>query len=483
MHDVAIYWLRRDFRLADNPALTYVCETARRVVIAYLHAPHEESPWQPGAASRWWLHHSLASLSKSLQPLGQTIVLHTLRDNDSSIATLRALIAETKATLIAWNRLYEPAFVARDQEIKSALRDDGLEVHSCNSALLFEPWQIQTQQAQPYKVFTPYWRTCASQLETLPPPRPAPSTMPEAVPLQSCSLRDLQLLPTLDWDAGFKSRWQPGENGAHAALTNFIDERCIDYPTARDLPATTGTSLLSPHLHFGEIGPRQIVATLRAQPEESRFVQGRDAFVRELGWREFANHVLYHYPQTSTQPFDTRFNDYPWEKNVAQLRAWQRGRTGIPIVDAGMRELWHTGYMHNRVRMLVASLLTKNLRMHWLEGAHWFWDTLVDANLANNSLGWQWTAGCGTDAAPYFRVFNPVVQGERFDTQGKYVRRWLPELAALPDKWLHQPWNAPLAILEQAQVRIGSNYPEPIVDLKGSRDRALQGYQSLRVRQ
>jgi len=478
MHRVAIYWLRRDLRLSDNAALRHACEHAERVVLAYIHAPDEESPWIPGAASRWWLHHSLEALARQLNERGNSLVVRC----GASLTTLRALIDETGATLVVWNRLYEPAIVERDQQIKTALQADSIEAHSCNAALLFEPWQIKTQQAQAYKVFTPFWRTCALQLDTLPPPQPAPENISSmTAPPHSQALADLDLLPTIRWDAGFAQQWHPGELGAHRAFATFIDAACTDYKTARDVPSIAGTSHLSPHLHFGEIGPRQVLAALHAHGASATFAAGRDAFVRELGWREFSHHVLYHFPHTANEPFDARFANYPWEQSAAQLRAWQRGRTGLPIIDAGMRELWHTGYMHNRVRMLVASLLTKNLRVHWLEGARWFWDTLVDADLASNSLGWQWSAGCGTDAAPYFRIFSPVLQSKRFDPKGIYLRRWLPELAALPDKWIHRPWAAPAAILEKAGVRIGDNYPTPIVDLKASRDSALAGYHSLRT--
>jgi deoxyribodipyrimidine photo-lyase len=478
MHNVAIYWLRRDLRLADNPALRYACAHAKHIVFAYIHAPDEETPWQPGAASRWWLHHSLTALARKIEHCGNTLVIRS----GASLATLRGLIDASGATLVVWNRLYEPAIIERDKHIKAALQTDGREVHSCNAALLFEPWQIKTQQAQAYKVFTPFWRTCAAQLDTLTAPQPAPKKVTAlTTPQSSLAVADLALLPTIRWDAGFTQHWQPGEAGAHRALEKFIDHACVGYKTARDIPSLAGTSHLAPHLHFGEIGPRQVLAALHAHGDSAIFTAGRDAFVREIGWREFAHHVLYHFPHTTNEPFDARFANYPWEQSAAQVRAWQRGRTGFPIIDAGMRELWHTGYMHNRVRMLVASLLTKNLRIHWLEGARWFWDTLVDADLANNSLGWQWTAGCGTDAAPYFRIFSPVLQSERFDPQGIYLRRWLPELAALPDKWIHQPWTAPAAILEKAGVRLGDNYPTPIVDLKASRDDALTGYQSLRT--
>jgi len=478
MHRVAICWLRRDLRLSDNPALRYACEHAEQVVFAYLHAPDEEAPWIPGAASRWWLHHSLTALARDLNQRGQSLILRS----GASLQSLRALIHATGASLVVWNRLYEPTIIERDKHIKAALQADGIEAHSCNAALLFEPWQIKTQQAQPYRVFTPFWRVGAAQLDTLAPPQPAPENIRQLItPLHSHSLAELELLPTIRWDAGLAKRWHPGEAGAHRALDNFVDNTCIAYKTARDIPSLAGTSGLSPHLHFGELGPRQILAALRAPNQGAAYAASRDAFIRQLGWREFAHHVLHHFPLTSNEPFDARFANYPWEQSAAQLHAWQHGRTGFPIIDAGMRELWHTGYLHNRVRMLAASLLTKNLRIHWLEGARWFWDTLVDADLANNSLGWQWTAGCGTDAAPYFRIFNPVLQSERFDPKGIYLRRWLPELAALPDKWIHQPHAAPAAILEHAGVRIGDHYPEPIIELKASRNNALAGYQSVRA--
>lgn len=478
MSRVAVYWLRRDLRLVDNPALRYACEHADEIVLAYIHAPEEEAPWHPGAASRWWLHRSLAALNAQLAKRGQRVVM---RRGDSLLA-LRDLIRETGASLVTWNRLYEPAVAQRDRRIESALQGDGIDACCFNAALMFEPWSIQTQQGQPYKVFTPFWRACASQSNSLELPLPAPKAIPCARrEVASECLDSLQLLPKIGWDGEFAAHWQPGEVGALRALESFCDDACARYVGARDFPAQSGTSMLSPHLHFGEIGPRQILAALNARSSVTQFAGGRDTFFRELGWREFAHHVLFHFPDTVAEPFDARFASYPWEENRAGLQAWQRGCTGIPIVDAGMRELWRTGYMHNRVRMLVASFLTKNLRIHWLAGARWFWDTLVDADLANNTLGWQWTAGCGTDAAPYFRIFNPVTQGERFDARGDYVRRFVPDLAKLPDKWIHRPWAAPAIVLAEAGVNLGDNYPAPLVDLKSSRELALAGYKKLRV--
>ena len=477
MHRAAIVWLRRDFRLADNPALRYACEHADSVMLAYIHAPEEEAPWQPGAASNWWLHHSLTAFTKSLDKFKQTLAIRS----GQTLSSLQSLVRDSGATLVVWNRLYEPKCIERDAAIKKTLRESGIEAHSFNGALLFEPWEIKTQQATPFKVFTPFWRACSSQLHLLPPPQSAPKTISAFdAPLHSESLESLQLLPRIRWDAGFEKAWQPGEAGAHRQLKQFLANACDGYKTARDLPAVAGTSHLSPHLHFGEITPRQIYASLQSSATEARSREGSESYLREVGWRDFAHHLLYHFPHTTDAPFNLRFADMQWDTNAAALRAWQRGETGIPLVDAGMRELWTTGYMHNRVRMIVASLLTKNLRIHWLEGARWFWDTLVDADLANNSLGWQWVAGSGADAAPYYRIFNPVLQSERFDSDGGYLRRWLPELKRLNNKFIHQPWNAPDSILKAADIQLDKHYPKPIVDLARTRDLALQSYQALR---
>jgi len=477
MHRAAIVWLRRDFRLADHPALRYACEHAASIVLAYIHAPEEDSPWIPGAASRWWLHHSLMAFDKRLGKIGQRLIIRS----GPSLATLQSLLHETGATLIVWNRLYEPKCVERDAFIKKALRESGVEARSFNGALLFEPWEIKTQQDTPFKVFTPFWRACSARLDSLTPPEPAPKKIPAPTTApRSDSLGELQLLPKIGWDSEFHTTWEPNEPGAQRRLKRFLTARADRYKTARDFPAMDGTSRLSPHLHFGELSPRQVYTALKSHAIEARAVDGGDAYLRELGWREFAHHLLYHFPHTAESPFNPRFTDMQWESNAAGLRAWQQGRTGIPLVDAGMRELWATGYMHNRARMIAASFLTKNLRIPWLEGARWFWDTLVDADLANNSLGWQWVAGCGADAAPYYRIFNPVLQSERFDGDGIYLRRWLPELKTLDDKFIHTPWAAPEAALTAAQLQLGKQYPQPIIDLARTRALALEAYQALR---
>ena len=470
----AIVWFRRDLRLADNPALHAAAQAADHVVALYVHAPEEEGEWHPGAASNWWLHHSLSQLARSLRSKGASLTLR----RGPAIQTLMTLVRETGATHVYWNRLYEPAIVARDTTLKAELRAQGIACESFNAALLYEPWEIRTAAGGPYRVFTPFWRACQAQIDTLPPPLPAPRRLRGVDPQpRSVTLDQLDLLPGIGWDAGFASHWQPGEDGAHARLAEFCSGWIGRYEDGRNRPDQPASSRLSGPLHFGELSPRQcVVAARNAVLDHPGFAKSADSFIREIGWREFAHHLLHHYPHTATQPLDERFSRFPWEDDPRWLAAWQRGRTGYPIVDAGMRELWATGWMHNRVRMIVASLLTKNLRQPWLAGARWFWDTLVDADLASNTLGWQWTAGCGADAAPFFRIFNPVLQAERYDPERIYLRRWLPELARLPDTWIHRPWQAPASVLAAAGVVLGGNYPAPIVDFPQSRSAALAAY-------
>ena len=471
----AIVWFRRDLRLTDNPALLAATAQCDRLIPVYVHAPDEEAPWPPGAASRWWLHHSLSRLTEDLQRLGSNLIVL----QGPSRERLAELARHCRATHLFWNRLYEPATIARDTQIKTWFRGQGLSTASFNAALLHEPWTLRTGKGGPYRVFTPFRKAC---LADTPPdaPRPAPTRLPPLPKVHgSLPLSALGLLPRIRWDTGLGATWTPGEAGALTALDTFLADAAEHYDDARDRPDRRGTSRLSPHLHFGEIGPRQVLQACRhATPP-----RGIEAYVRQLYWREFAHHLLYHFPDTPELPLDPRFTAFPWSGDPAPaVAAWQQGRTGIPMVDAGMRELWQTGWMHNRVRMLTASFLTKNLLVPWQTGARWFWDTLVDADLANNTLGWQWTAGCGADAAPYFRIFNPVLQGERFDGDGDYVRRWVPELARLPNRWLHRPWDAPAAVLQQAGIALGTDYPRPLVDLGGSRQRALELWDSIKAR-
>lgn len=467
MSNTALVLFRRDLRLADNPAWSAACAENARVLAVYVHAPAEDGAWPAGAASRWWLHHSLSRLDAQLRAEGGH--LHICQGD--SLEVLGELIAHTDATAVHWNRLYEPASIERDRKVKSALREQGVEVYSHNAALLSEPWQVNTQQGGPYKVFTPYWRNLRPRL-SVEEPLPAPPVAGFADITARLPVDALALLPRINWTGGMDDHWQPGEAGAHEMLEIFADDAVNDYVRLRDIPARHGTSRLSPHLHFGEISPRQIHHELDRRARASNVRQRPDIepYLRQLGWRDFAHHLLFHFPHTATENFNPRFARFRWaDADPVLLERWQRGRTGIPLVDAGMRELWHTGWMHNRVRMIVASFLTKNLRQHWHHGARWFWDTLVDADLANNTLGWQWVAGTGADAAPYFRVFNPVTQSKKFDPDGHYLRRWLPELAEAATAALHEPWK-------DADLLRRTGYPAPMVDLGASRQLALDAY-------
>ncbi|MFO1494424.1 MAG: deoxyribodipyrimidine photo-lyase [Lysobacterales bacterium] len=461
----AIVWFRRDLRLADNPALHAAVSAGHRVLPVYVHAPDEEAPWTPGAASAWWLHHSLQALDQQLRQRGSRLLIC----RGSSEQCLTQLIEASGAQALYWNRLYDPALTARDRVLKEGLRARGLEVRSYAGHLLAEPFELRTGAGEPYRVFTPFWRNLSGRVQAQT-PLPAPARLDAPDIADALTVAQLGLLPTLPWDQGFYPEWTPGEAGALAALEVFIAQALDGYASGRDRPDQRGTSRLSPALHFGEISPRQIVHRLWGDASPGRRALA-EPYLRELGWRDFGHHLLYHFPHTVHEPLQPGFAAFPWAEPVPErLAAWQRGRTGIPIVDAGMRELWSTGWMHNRVRMIVASLLTKNLRYHWLHGARWFWDTLVDADLANNTQGWQWSAGSGADAAPYFRIFNPIAQGERFDPDGRYVRRFVPELAKLSGAAVHQPWTI-------GGVR---GYPKPIVDLKSSREAALAAYAQMR---
>ena len=388
-HATAIVWLRRDLRLTDNPALRRAVQQADEVIPVFIDDANNDAPWSPGAASRWWLHHSLTALSRALDARGGTLVVR----RGEALEILKELISATETTLVTWNRLYEPSAVRRDTQIKAGLQEAGVTVESFNAALLLEPWAILNQQGQPYRVFTPYWRAMQARLGELPPPSSAPRKVPRPRRrVETLAIGALELLPRIRWDSGLGEHWTPGEAGALKRLKAF-GKQLAQYGTHRDRPDLAGTSRLSPHLHFGEIGPRQIVAALHSNGATRGGHGSRVAYVRELGWREFAHHLMFHFPDTPEQPLDRRYAALTWRNDAHLLRAWQRGLTGYPIVDAGMRELWATGWMHNRVRMIVASLLTKNLQIHWLEGARWFWNTLVDADLANNTLGWQWDRG------------------------------------------------------------------------------------------
>ena len=474
-----VCWFRHDLRLADNNALSAACQRGLPVIPVFVWAPDEEGGWPPGAASRFWLHHSLAALDAELCAAGSRLIIR----RGPTLATLRELARQTGAGTILWNRRYEPAVVERDKVVKESLRADGLEAESFNAALLHEPWTIQNKAGKPFQVFTPFWKHCL----TLPdPPEPSPAPRRIAAPAnwpKSDPLAALELEPKITWTGGIRDAWQPGGTGGTKQLRRFLDAAFANYSEDRNRPDLTGTSRLSPHLHFGEISPRQVWHALRRRAEATGWPVAKwrsSQFLVEVGWREFAHQLLFHFPHTPAEPLRAEFKRFPWRRDTEWLAAWQRGQTGYPLVDAGMRELWATGWMHNRVRMVTASFLVKDLLLSWQEGARWFWDTLVDADLAQNTLGWQWTAGCGADAAPYFRVFNPNAQGEKFDPQGGYVRRWVPELAALPDQWIHRPHEAPPAVLVQARIEMGRTYPVPIVSHSIAREVALEAFAKLK---
>ena len=462
-----IVWFRGDLRIADNPAL-HTAAGRGAVVPVYIHAPEEEGAWAAGGAVRWWTHHSLQRLDVALRRKGSRLLVR----RGGSVAVLLDLTRQTGATTVAWNRRHDPVSRTRDARTETALRAAGIEVEVSEATLLFDPAVIRTRAGAPFQVFTPFSRACAAAPSPAPPlPAPGRIAPPGRWPA-TIGLDTIGLLPVPDWAAGLRAAWRPGEAEAMDRLGKFLRRGLADYPAARDRPDRDGTSSLSPHLRFGEIGPRQIWHAVEGA--------GGRAFLRQILWREFARHLLIHFPHTAGRPLRPEFDRFPWRREARRLHAWQRGRTGYPIVDAGMRALWTTGWMHNRVRMIVASFLVKDLLQPWQEGARWFWDTLVDADLANNTLGWQWAAGCGADAAPYFRIFNPVLQGEKFDPRGDYVRRWVPEIARLPARWIHRPWAAPPEVLAEARVAIGRHYPRPIVDHAVARIRALAAWEELR---
>lgn len=472
-----IVWFREDFRLADNPALHAAAKSGAPVICLFVRETGEAAGRRMGGASKWWLNKSLVSLGNGLEAIGSRLVLRTGEPLD----VLRDVVRETGAGSVFWNRRYDRAGKAADTRIKEALKEDGITAQSFNGRLLAEPWEIKTGAGGYYKVFTPYWRALQAAY-VAPPPLSAPKRLKQA-DVATEKLEDWKLHPEApDWSGGLEAAWTPGEAGALRRLEAFLDGPINDYPEHRNRPdLETSTSGLSPHLRFGEIGPAQIWRAVKAGVEAGR-IQERPAsvFLSEIAWREFSYVLLHFNPALAEENYNPSFDAMPWRSDAGALEAWQRGATGYPIVDAGMRQLWQTGWMHNRVRMIVASFLTKHLLMPWQAGEDWFWDTLVDADPASNPASWQWTAGSGADAAPYFRIFNPMTQGSKFDASGDYVRKWCPELARVPDKHLHAPFNAPASILEEAGVKLGETWPYPIVDHSAARERALETYKQTR---
>lgn len=470
-----IFWFRDDLRLADNPGLA--AAHARGAPLILVYVLDEESPGaRPlGGASRWWLDKSLRALGERISAKGGRLILR----RGPAEETIQQLVRETAPGAIYWNRRYGPARKI-DERIKKALKADGIEAESFNGTLLAEPFTMKTGTGGDYKVFTPFWKALQANL-VLPDQAPEPRELNSFGNVKSDEIEDWNLHPHKpDWSAGIAAAWTPGEMAARKRLRDFLKDGIEGYASGRDRPDRDRTSRLSPYLRFGEISPHQIWrAATHAQEAGEASARDVQKFLSEVAWREFSYHLLYHDPQMGRLSWRRQFEDVDWRAgSKSELDAWRRGRTGFPIIDAGMRELWTTGYMHNRVRMIVASFLAKDLLVHWRKGEQWFWDTLVDADEANNANGWQWTAGTGADAAPYFRVFNPILQGEKFDPEGDYVRRWVPELKSLPARWIHKPNEAPESVLAEAKVVIGSTYPAPIVDHDVARKRALDAYKS-----
>lgn len=452
----ALVWLRRDFRLHDNPALSAASERGKPIIPVYIHAPEEQAPWQPGGASDWWRHQSIEHFQQLLKKKGLRLIIRA----GSSRKTLMSLVEETGADAVYWNRLYEPTTIPRDTEIKKSLKDAGVEVQALPSALMYEPHKALKEDGTPYQVFTPFWKFLQNLGDPSFPLEVPALKAPEKWP-ESLGLDQLHLLPKVDWAGGMRDFWTPGENGGLELMEEFLAVAASDYKSGRDRPDRRSTSRISPYLHHGDLSPRTIWHMVKRQMQEAKLSQEQGmSFLRQLAWREFSAHLLFHHPHTAESPLRKEFEAFPWIDDEDLLRLWQEGRTGYDFVDAGMRELWHTGWMHNRVRMVVASFLVKHLRIHWLHGARWFWDTLVDADLGNNTMGWQWTAGCGADAAPYFRIFNPMLQADKFDPDGKYRSHWLSKSPA---------WKS--------GRQDEANLLEPIVPHDKAREEALAAYE------
>lgn len=475
-----IVWFRNDLRVSDHAALAAAAARDADILPLYILEDEAAGDLALGAASRWWLHHSLEALAERLTALGAPLHLACGRAEEIVPELARAIGADA----VYWQRRYEPWGIAVDTQIKASLKADGVVAESFPGGLLREPWEVKTKQGGPYGVFTPFWKAEVALGEPDAPlaaPQALNSAPRDGLP-ESARLGDWGLTPTApDWAGGLRAAWTPGEDGARARLRDFLDGPVAHYPESRNLPAEEGVSRLSPHLHFGEVSPRQVWRWARdAGRADAAAEQGVWAFLREIGWRDFNHNLLFHNPELPRENYQSKFDAFPWREDETGYRAWTRGLTGYPLIDAGMRELWETGYMHNRVRMAAASFLVKDLLVPWRRGEAWFRDTLVDADLANNAANWQWTAGCGADAAPYFRIFNPVTQGRKFDPDGAYVRRWVPELKALPTKLIHAPWTADARTLAAAKVELGRTYPRPIVDHGRARQIALDAYQEIK---
>ncbi|MDC0897391.1 deoxyribodipyrimidine photo-lyase [Desulfobacterota bacterium] len=473
--DIIIFWFRQDLRIVDNPGLSKSLKSDK-VLPIYILDDINSNDFAMGAASRWWLHNSLRELNKNLD---NKLSLY----KGDPLEILESLSSRFNIKGIFWNRCYEPWRIERDKKIKSKFIEKDIIVETFNSALLWEPWEILKSDNTPYKVFTPYYRKGCLMSEAPRKPLSAPNLNTLFEDKENIlQLDDLNLLPRIKWYKEMEKLWEPGEKGAHKKLESFLSDGLLGYKEGRNFPSKKNVSQLSAHMHFGEISPNQVWHRAKLKKDLPGIEKDLDHFLSELGWREFSYNLLFHFPELPRENLQKKFDNFPWIENEILFDKWKKGLTGYPIVDAGMRELWQTGYMHNRVRMIVGSFLVKNLLLHWHKGEKWFWDCLIDADLASNSASWQWVAGSGADAAPYFRIFNPILQGKRFDPDGSYIKKFIPELEQLPSKYLFSPWEAPIEVLSEANIELGSDYPEPIVDLIKSRDRALEAFSTIRIK-
>ena len=475
MRNSALVCFRNDFRLLDNPALFEAVRLKKKVMPVFIYDSSAFGDWDLGGASKWWLHQSIKDIQKQVASLGGRLILR----KGSTASIIRELVESTQASSVYWNRRYLLSERTVDAVVKEMLVDMGIEVKSFQASLLVEPWTTANKEGNPFKVYSPFWRSIKDN--PIPEPLELDFSKIEFADenIECLGLEDLDLVPKdKTWHKPFHDFWKVSEMNAHDLLLNFIHLGIDDYAVDRDRPDLNGTSSLSPYLRWGQISPRQIAHALIQNCDLN--AKGPSVYLKEIYWREFAYYVMYHFPKTSDSPLQEKYKNFPWNEDKNTLSAWKWGKTGYPIVDAGMRQLYATGWMHNRVRMIVASLLVKHLLLSWHAGAEWFWDTLVDADLASNSLGWQWSGGCGADAAPYFRIFNPMTQGMKFDPNGEYVKRWVPELATLPAKYIHQPWEATASELKSFGVTLGDNYPIPIIEHTFGRERALEALASLK---
>ena len=470
-----IIWLRKDLRLHDHPGFAQAIAKGYEIIPVYIW-DESEHRWQEGEASRWWLHHALIDLQQQLNELGGKIFIHRVGEKDNVLGCLTRLINQYEADAIYWGRRYEPDIVKRDQIIKTQLKESGYDVCSFNSHLLFEPHTVKNKSGKHFKVFTPYWKKCLTlnvdNLTKISKKQWAKVKWYSRPCSLSIEIESLGLLPNIPWDKEFYVCWKAQRSEGLKRLNDMVESKCGTYNEQRDIPAIDGTSRLSPYLQWGQISAREVYHAFSNNYTDAI----EKGYLRQLFWRDFSYHLMFNEPHTPEKAMRPEYEHFPWEKNEMFLTAWKNGQTGFPIVDAGMRQLWQTGWMHNRVRMIVGSLLVKHMLQDWREGASWFWDTLVDADLANNTMGWQWIGGSGADASPYFRIFNPIIQGEKFDPDGSYVRKYCPELTRVPNAYIHKPWEMPELELAEAGITLGKDYPNPVISHQAGREKALAAY-------